>query len=248
MRHLLLIIMLIPVVTNASDWTAGTANTSPKRTWEVGIFNPLKVAITDNTEIATFPIDNLLYPNLGIKHRWKKNIHWAFASQHNLSYPSLLLKTISREGSGGILPANSDIPQLLTLNNRFLVSYETSTGLIITPQFGFEVTYGAQQDRFPTIDLPLIYQRTASYHSGYTVNAGIDIDGDINTHWAYSLDLDLYYLPDMDGNTSLEHKALLQYFTGQYLTLMAGYKYVRGEYPFGKNIRLIPLVDLLWRW
>ena len=248
MKHMLLIALLLPSLAIASNWTAGTAHTSPKGTMEVGLFNPLKYAVSDDTELATFPIDNLLFPNLAIKHQWKQNASWAFASQHSLSYPSLLLKTISREGSGGILPNNSDIPQLLTLNNQFLVSYTTPSGMIFTPQIGIELTYGAEADRFPTIDLPLIYQRTASYHSGYTVNGGIDIDGDINSHWAYSLDLDFYYLPNMDGDTSIEHKALLQYFTGRHMTLMAGYKFIRAEYPFGQNTRLIPLVDILWRW
>ncbi|MBD3670691.1 MAG: hypothetical protein HUJ29_07945 [Gammaproteobacteria bacterium] len=229
-------------------WSEGTAFTLSQGSSEIGLFSPYRHGLSHDLEISTYPYANLVYPNVSLKKQWTSLGAWRFSTQHAFSYPSLFLDTVSSSGIGGLLPANTQVPQLFSVNNHFYFSRRLANGAILTPRISVELTAGAQPNTMPTIDFPLLYQRTASYHSGFTLNTGVDIDGLIGSNWGYSADLDYYYLPNMNGDSALEHKAMLFYEWNKDRRLLFGYKYVSGSYPFGYDSRTFPMIDLLWSW
>ena len=244
-RSIILIVLLVfSSLTHAKIWTIGTAEVMQPQAFETGVFSPLRYGLDETTELTTHPVFDFILPNVSIKKQWFKQNNNSFASEHTLSYPSWFLKTISRKGTGGVLPANTKVPQLLTINNDFYFTHKVRDNLWLTPQFSIEHTLNASMNAMPT----LAYQRTASYHDGTIFRVGFDMDGSYGNHLSYTLDIDYYYLPRMDGNYAWEHKALLRYSFGKMFSTLIGYKYINAAYPFGKESRFFPLLDLLWNW
>ncbi len=249
LRHLLILFLFfIPPVQAKPIWTIGTAEIMPQGKYESGVFSPLRYGWKEDIELSTYAIFDVILPNISLKKQWLKNKNAAFSSEHSLSYPSLFLDIFSKEGIAGILPANTSVPTLLTINNQLIYTLKLSPSLWISPQFAIETTLNAKKGAMPTIDFPLAYQSTASWHTGTSYRLGVDIDGAIAENWSYTLDLDLYDLGGLKGNQAMEHKAILRYQLKSKNTILFGYKYVSGDYPFGKDARFFPFADYLWQW
>ena len=74
------------------------------------------------------------------------------------------------------------------------------------------------------------------------------------------MDLDLKLIPDLgiksktnnysmrSGDYSIEHKLLLIWERSSTFRAMIGYKLVSGQYPYGKQTRLLPYIPLLEQW
>jgi len=60
------------------------------------------------------------------------------------------------------------------------------------------------------------------------------------------MDLDLLLLPEV--NIFIEHKLLCNYQFSTKYTLSAGYKLTNGNYPYGEQWDIFPLIDLSWQW
>jgi len=70
----------------------------------------------------------------------------------------------------------------------------------------------------------------------------------------------LRLLPDFDkgnesreysmrsGDYSIEHKLLVAYNRGDRFRILVGYKLVAGDYPYGKQMRLLPYIPMLEKW
>ena len=61
-------------------------------------------------------------------------------------------------------------------------------------------------------------------------------------------DLDLIVLPGYDGNYSMENKLLLSWNKSRNFRIMTGYKFIVGEFPYGKDSRMFPYLPVLERW
>ena len=51
-----------------------------------------------------------------------------------------------------------------------------------------------------------------------------------------------------EGDYSIEHKLLLVWERSSTFRAMIGYKLVSGQYPYGKQTRLLPYIPLLEQW
>ncbi len=231
-------------------WSEGTAYTLPQKRVELGLFQPLRYGQSQNIEWSTHPIYFFIIPNLNIKwfHGFYDNV--AIASRYSMYYPTILLRTISREGTGGIISPEFEIPQMIGFNGEALFSKRLYENTILTTKLGlaFGVKFGGLDER-TTIDLPLVYNRLAVFYHGYQLRGGVDLDGHLYKRWYYSLDMDYFYIPNVDHNKTFEHKGLLIWQKSVKTKITIGYKLIYSEYPFGSQWHLfIPLLDIQKSW
>ena len=230
------------------NWHSGTAFLLPEGRMEIGIFQPLRYGWSKSIEFTIHPLAAFIIPNLSMKwsHGQKNGYHWA--TRHSITYPTLLLRTVSKEGIGGLISPEFDIPHIVSIYNEFIISKELFTAHLLSFKtgIGFALKSNDLDDR-ATIDLPIIFPRTAAYYHGYNFRFGSDLQGKFFRRWNYLVDTDVFYTPGGKKNFALEHKGLLLWNKSERFQVCVGYKLVYGEYPFGRQWHLLfPMLDLQW--
>jgi len=228
-------------------WSEGTARTLPQGRREVGIFSPWRYGKTERVEIATHRISNLLIPNVRVKISWPRTNGWLLASRHSLLYPTPLLRTITREGTGGIISPEFDIPPILTTRQEILITREFGRRSLLTAKAGLALALVmGELDSRTSIDLPLVFPRMAVYYNKWGINLGVDLLRKMNRKLYYLLDVDLHLFPGAEETLAVEHKGMIIWRKHELFSIMAGYKLSYGEYPFGTQAHLLPVIDLVW--
>jgi hypothetical protein len=194
-------------------------------------------------------------PNFSLKKNYIRTTKWSLSSQHFISYPTLLLKLISKKGVGGLLPstAKEKIPQQIYTEHSIIFTYNLSKYFIITPKVSISIPIIFNSyKKFPTIDMFLLYPRTAPFHGDFVYILSLDIDGLIWYKLYYSIDIDYYnnlpvniYNSKGIGST-YEHKFMLIWKNSKAFSIYAGYKLIYGNYPYGNQLNIMPLADLAW--
>ena len=99
-----------PVYAQANlSWWPGTAVTLPEGAWGKGLFDPLRHGQTENLEWAIHPVLFALLPNLALKLSLNDLSEWRLATRASFSFPTPLLRFLTREGTGGILSPDPTI-------------------------------------------------------------------------------------------------------------------------------------------
>ncbi len=232
------------------NWSSNTAYLLPAGRWEIGVFQSLRWGYSDWLEFSTHPLAFFLMPNLNVK--WSHGFYQdlKIATRHSIYYPTPLLRTISRKGTGGIISPEFDIPHLVSIYNEVLVSKSIANGHLLTGKAGFcvGIRSGGLDER-TTIDLPLVFPRLNVFYQVYGFRGGCNLEGRLVRRWNYLMDADVFYYPSADEKMAFEHKGLLLWTRSQRFQLCFGYKLSYGEYPFGTQWHLLgPLVDLVWAW
>ena len=234
-------------------WSMGSAMTLPEKRIEVGLFHPLQYGLAPDVELSTYPLDNILFPNISLKKAWTTRRGLLFATQHEITCPTPLLRTLARPGAGGIVPENSEIPFMLAFSQQGLMTKKWNDRFAATFKAGFRLVARFGELDMPTIDYPIVYPRTAAYHSGFGVNAGADAAGALRGRLGYHADVDFFLTGLDEGGWALEHKALLVWKKSRRFSLCLGYQLSVGAYPFGNELFIMPfypipapLFDLQW--
>jgi len=232
------------------NWSSGNAYLMPAGRMSVGLFQSLRYGWSQSVEFSAYPLAFILMPNLNVK--WAHDSFWGlvFTTRHNIYYPTPLLRVISKEGIGGIISPEFDIPHIVSLYNEVLLSKEIAKNHLFTGKAGVSLALKFDDlDERTTIDLPLIFSRMGVYYNGYGIRLGGDLQGKIKWRWSYLMDADLFFFPGADEDMAFEHKWLLLWTKSPQFQLCVGYKLVYGEYPFGTQWHLlIPIFDLQWAW
>lgn len=232
------------------NWSLGSAYLLPKGRLEIGLFQPLRYGLSQSLELSTHPLVFILMPNLSLK--WLHNSLGGFtlATRHCITYPSPLLRNLAREGIGGLISPEFDIPDMVSLYNEVLLSRNLTDQHLFTGKLGIALAkkFGDLDER-TTIDLPIVFPRLAVFYHDYSFRFGFDVQGKLFKRWNYLLDADLFYIPKSDENMAFEHKGLVLWTKSLRFQLCVGYKLTYGEYPFGTQWHLLPfLFDLQWSW
>lgn len=232
------------------NWSSGTAYLLPAGRLEAGLFQPVRYGFSESLEFSAHPLVCILMPNFSLK--WSHNQHGGltFTTLHNVYYPTPLLRTLAKEGIGGMISPEFHIPQMVSFYNEILLSTSLSGSFLFTAKAGvsFAIKSGELDER-TTIDLPLVFPRLAVYYHGYGFRIGIDLQGKITRRWNYLLDSDLFLIPAAEENMAFEHKGLVLWNKSQRFQLCIGYKLVYGKYPFGTQWHLLfPIFDFQWAW
>ena len=230
-----------------ATWSSAAAQTLPEGRWEIGLFQPLRYGQTDHLEWSTHPILNLVIPNLSVKIAHGAGAGWQLATRHQLHYPTPLLRLVRREGTGGLIAPDLDIPAILFLRSELLLTRNLGSSRQLTVKGGAALVAKTRAlDERATIDLPIIFPRMAAYRQGYQVNFGLDLVGKLLGRWGYGADMDVFLTPGFDQPFAFEHKGLALWRKNDRFQLLLGYKLTFGDYPFGEQWHLLPLLDLQW--
>lgn len=230
----------------AEVWATDTAAVQAAGQGVVGVFQPLRYGLRDDLELSTHTWGNLVLPGLGLKKSWHRGEHWSVATRHGLSYPSCMLLTLAREGVPGILPADSVVPQLISLSSEGLFTRSLGSNHALTARVRADLTAPLGAMDVPTLDLPVAFSRMASWYGYWSVRGGLGLDGRLLGQLDYQLDLDLFVLPFEDARLAFEQRAVLAWRAREHFSVQGGVMSVWGQYPYGTGWRLLPLVDLQW--
>ena len=182
----------------------------------------------------------------------KKEIADGLAVQTDLAYTSFLIDTLARDGIGGILAPDIEIPQRIDLNLRLLWTKSFGDHALTArlrsdfalPSYSPDASKGMQ---YSSIDMPLVYVRT--HEAPLSFNFGAQISGPISERFGYELGAWGWFLPSAsNGNWSVEQRSALSFKMSERCWFQAGAVGVWGDYPYGRNWHVLPLMDVKWQW
>jgi hypothetical protein len=225
----------------------GTAYTLPAGRFETGVFAPLRYGLTDDLELSVHPLWFFTWPGVTARKQWMHRDAWTITTSHSLEVPTPFLRLIQVDGTGGIIPTDNRVPWFGLTDQRLLFTAEVLPGHDLTWFMGFSAAAHAGGMRMDTIDYPLVYPRLSALYNGITARAGLDLDGRIRGDFHYTVDFDLFVMPEDDQTRlAFEHSAGVIYRSGRRWQVFVGYKFAWSQLPFGSERVWLPLVDLIW--
>ena len=229
--------------------TATASENLPKGNFETGLFQPLRYGLSENIEISTHPVLMFFIPNLAVQKRHPSWAGLGLASRHSLVVPTPLLKLVTKKGVGGFISPEFDIPLMIALKNEIQLKRTLNDSWILSGTAGLTLAYCSKKlDKRTTIDLPVVFPRLGVFYNGYGINFRLDFSGTLLPRLDLLTDLNVLLLPGMEEGFAFEHKNLLTWALSNRMDIQIGYKLIFGEYPFGVQWHLFPLLDILWRW
>ena len=228
--------------------THGTASVLEDGEWEVGVYAPLRRGMGNGVELSMHPLVAILSPHLAVKKAWTTDGEWKLASRHSLFYPTPLLRTLAREGTGGVIVADAVIPPILASDHRVILGRALSDTTILS--LSGRLMLGAElgESNWPSIHAPLAYTRMAAYQDHVATALGAQLDGRLFSTFHYRVDVDGWALPLSEASWATEAKITFHWRPSDRFTAQAGTTTVAGAYPYGNNWHVLPAFDLIWRW
>jgi len=248
------------LLAESKSWDSHSAYLLPQKRWEVGLFQPFRFGYSETIEYSTFPLWFFVMPNVSIKRIESNMAGFNTASRFKLVYPTPLLNMLARTGIGGMIDPNLQMPPMLGLSASWLMSKPVA-GLDLTLKGGLDLGITLDDlDPRSNIDLPLVYHRLGIFYNKWGIHTGLDVKKNLTEKIRVLVDLDLRLLPGLAdvqinpdlaklmGDYSLEHKLLLIWNKSDRFRVLTGYKFVKGKYPYGSDMRLLPYIPMVERW
>lgn len=244
-------------------WSTKSALTVQEGRLEVGAFSSAAYGVTDRVELRAHPVGLFVFPALGAKVNWWSAYSrglcpcriseraWWLSTGHRLFSPSPLLDLLAKEGSGGLLPANTKIPFSLGMMNEVVLTRDL-LGHLWSLRAGVTVTAGRSEE-LPMVEFPFLYSTLASLYSPFVVHMALAVEGTIYGPLDYELvPRMVMFRPDDDipwpGEDtpmafSQETKAQFHLRLGEHHRVSAGGALVIARYPIGIRSFLVPTLD-----
>lgn len=243
-------------------WSDGSAQTIAQRRFETGfILAPARYGITDSLEISTSLLWDYFVPTLGVKNFWGSYDGFLISSAHSIYSPTPLLRFVSKEKTGGLLPPDNYVPFFVVLDNYLLVSHQIAENHFGTVRVGGKLAFAISDqtsnhpayERLQTIDYPFIFPRTAflTKTPAFTQDGGITVSGPLFWQLHYEASLDIFRFSTRDNLReedfscwALESSAVVKWHISEHVSAHLGMIYSTGTFPFGTNWVLYPLLDI----
>lgn len=230
-----------------SRWSYNSAYIMGKGSFECGIFQPFRYGISSKIEVYGNILEMALIPNIAVKINCNETKGVHLAGQFGLDYNTPMFNVFSRKGTGGILSPQFTYPNMFSLNGTFLATKQIFDTAFVTAGAGIIIGMRDNYlDPLSTIDLPIFYPRLAHLFNKYTLKVGADIIGKITSRFSYGADFQFYIIPIKGNNLFIEHSGTVMYILGKNTRIKGGYKICYGEYPFGKQWNILPIVDFVF--
>ncbi len=239
-------VLFIFSITKAQKFELSSNTTSvlEKGEKEVGVFSPLKIGLKNASEISVHPIFLFIIPNIAYKKQWKSTDKFTFTSKHQLTYPTLLLNLLSKEGIGGILPSTTKNPQLFKFNNSVLIG-KTVANQNLTFNLGVDFTLALGNSTYKDIEFSVAYPRTYSFNNLFTPYLGMDINGNIVSGLYYDASVNLFLFLKENKGFMVEPKFQLAWKKEKW-AIKAGTLLSYGQYPYGRDFLAYPVFDFMF--
>jgi hypothetical protein len=234
----------------SADLQPGTARTTPEGRMSVGVFAPLRWGVTDETELSVHPLLALVAPHLDATLWWATLGGVEVASRHGILYPTPLMRLLSREGTGGIVPHDVTFPHVVSTNHHLLLTRPVRDQLVTLRAGGRLATNLTRFDgpRFwSEVEWHLVRPRTAAWYTGWSVDAGLAAEGPLWRAIGYRVELDGYLMPGLRGDRAAEWSLLATWRPRATLLVRAGAMWSWCEFPYGSRTSVaLPLLDVAW--
>jgi hypothetical protein len=220
--------------------------TVPARRLELALISSSRYGWNERTEVSTQALMFLLLPQAALKFRFWESESLAAAVRGRLSYPTLFLNVVSKEGAFGLLPATSDPPHAVLVEGDALGSWTWHASHAASLWLGVAVAPRESSRDFPVLDFPFLYPRFAALYTTAVPRAGLGGNGHIVAGLFYLAELVAYVLsvPDVEGGFALEPSASLEYRFSKRAALEFGLRTSYAQYPIGTRTHFLPYADL----
>ena len=230
--------------TQFEEWPNDTALTLAPGRVSFGVLSQSSWGASSSVELRLHPLLFWVLPHAEVKLRWLDEGRWQLSSVHRLAYPTLFLSLVSREGSGGLLPATTDVPQALLLDNDVLASVEWYPAQWASARLGASLALQGGGDEI-LLDFPFLYQRFAALSAPAVPRIALSAEGELPWRCWYSLEFRQYWLPldDFPVFHASEYAAELYVQLGLSQRIGAGGRFSVAELPVGSRTHFLPHVD-----
>lgn len=247
---------------HAAEFAVDGAPTIKKGQFEIGVFSASKWGMTKRVELGANPIGMFLLPAARAKISWwydakpsghRHSTFW-FSTLHRVSVPTPFLFLLSREGSMGLIPADTEIPFALQLENAAIVSAGFSDQLL-SLSAGIGVAIEGAGD-LPMIEFPFIYTTLAPLYAPYVLRGSLSLEGPLHGPFDYQV---IYRMNGFRPYADLawpdgpapwvyaqETALRVQLRIGTSQRLSLGVTTSVAHYPVGYRFYWIPTVDYRW--
>lgn len=210
----------------------------------VGAFSPTRVGLSESLELVVYPWTMPLLPNAGLRSAVlaRDGLHLTVGLGAHV--PTFPLRLIAREGAGGLLPPDAEVPFMLAFDPELSASVDVGPALYFEVHAGGRGVLGAN-GRLPLIELPFLLPRVAPYVGGWGVSAGGRAGGQLYGPVGFRVGIDAFAGPVEGARWALEPEAALLVSFGRTLRLTAGTRLFVGEVPYGVYWSTpLPFVDV----
>lgn len=229
-------------------WAAHSALTTAARRLELGVFSQGSYGVSDRLELRTHPLWFFVLPQVHAKWRWFSGDTWHLSTTHGLQYPTPFLNLVAKEGTLGLLPSTTDVPQALLLQNAALLTARAGVDQWLTAEAGLSL--GPRTHDTILLDFPFLYSRFAALNAPLIPHAALGALGMLTNHLDYAVYSKFSWLPieELSGAYSWESELELGWsFTDDVrLGLSARAEYAR--FPVGTKWYWFPLADVRVAW
>jgi hypothetical protein len=210
----------------------------------LGVSSDSAWSATPRLELRVHPLTFWVLPHAEARWRWLDAGSWQLSSAHRLAYPTPFLTLVSREGSGGLLPATTEVPHALMVENDAIGSFEWHHRHWLTLRGGAAVALVGPGDD-TVLDFPILYQRYAALYAPLVPRVSIAASGAFFERFAYAVKFRHFWLPLVDF--PLYHAS--EYSAEAYLQLTQRHRVGAGallsaaRLPVGFRSHFLPYLD-----
>jgi hypothetical protein len=229
-----------------APWSTHGAVTLPEGRWELALTGNSRYGVTDRLELALHPIVFFALPHLEAKLRLAQAGRFSAAVRSRASYPTVFLNLVSKEGSGGLLPATTDVPPAVELEADGIVSLSFYERQLVSFAAGLAVAPRGASDDLPLLDFPFLYPRFAPLYTWGVPRFDLVVEGRIAGGLYYAADFRAYllFLEDVEGEYALEQALSSEYRIGASVAVELGLRSSLARYPVGTRLHFQPYFDV----
>ncbi len=221
-----------------------SARVLPARHHELALFQHSRFGLGQGMQLESRLLLFGLLPNLALKWQAYESGSLSGALRWQLTYPGILMRTLAREGAGGLLPPGSEPAETVMIDLGYLETYSTDRW-VLTLDTGVEVAprrSGAGNQ--PILDFPWLYPRFGALHASAVIRAAGRFALRLPHGFGASLDVTTYGLVGKATGWVVELGGVLRYQPSDHLILELGFRTARSKLPVGKRWHWLPTLGV----
>ncbi len=225
-------------------WSNESALTTFEDRMEFGVTSDSSWAVSKRVELRTHPLVSLIAPRLSGKVRWLDHGPWHVSSEHSAWYPTLLLDLVAKEGTGGLLPPDAQVPQALIVGSDLIVSWSFGRWHWLTLRGGAEV--GPRSGDATLLDFPFLYNRVTVLNSSVQPSMALAVTGSLVPRLDYEIRSDYRWLnlTEFDDTYAWENELDVGWSLSERWRISVGARTALARFPIGERFHWFPVVDL----
>ena len=235
---------------------AHNAGTLQKSQFRYSLFSFAEYGISDKVTILAHPLWIFMSPDISVRWNLIDNGESSLSIIHGISCPTPILSLVARKGTGGIISPEFDIPFMIGINNGIISSYAMNNDNILTAGLSLEFAlFNNSLEPGSTIDLPIISPRDNVFYKNFGIDIHLGAEGKLSGKFDYFGKSEFFIFPFQDKEFKAEYGNTNRFFgelTGmafwnisKKFKLGLGGKLCYGDYPFGNQWHLLPMIDFV---